>query len=309
MVQEFVSVIIPSRDRPQLVCRAVRSVANQTLKSIEILVVIDGSDDNTVKELEQMDIPELKIIPLPMSVGAAGARNIGVEQAKGTWVAFLDDDDEWLPQKLELQLELAKRSNYKLPVISSRFFAVTPKGKFVWPRRLPNLNEHLSDYLFTRNSLFVGEGFIHTSTLFTKKELFNKISFDDSQHRHEDWKWLLQVSALEDVEIQFVPQPVAYWYSDISRKRLSSSDDWQYSLDWIRSVQHLVTRKAYSSFIMTIVSHHASATKDWKVFGVLLQEAMRSGSPGPIDFFMYANIWLFPQGLRQKVRALMSQSS
>jgi glycosyltransferase involved in cell wall biosynthesis len=306
MMQELVSVIIPSCDRPQLLRRAIQSVVNQSLKSIEILVVLNGTNDG-VKELEQLGIPELRVISLPTKVGPASARNTGVQQAKGEWVAFLDDDDEWLPQKLESQLALAKRSTCQFPVISSRFFAVTPKGKLIWPRRLPDPKEHLSDYLFARNSFFLGEGFIQTSTLFTKKALFDVIAFDDRCYRHEDWKWLLQVNALEDVEIQFVPEPVAYWYADVGRPRLSNSDDWQYSLDWIRSVQDLVTPKAYAGFLMTVVSYYAATAKNWKAFGILLWEAIRLGKLRPIDLFLYANIWFVPQDLRQQVRASMTQ--
>lgn len=303
-ITQIVSVIIPTRNRPQIVSRAVKSALAQTLLSIEVIVVIDGPDGETVKELSQINDPRLKLLELPINIGASGARNTGVRAAKGTWIAFLDDDDEWLPQKLQLQLELANKSRFQFPVVSSRFIALTTKGELIWPRRLPDTAEPLSDYLFARNSLFAGEGFLQTSTFFTKKELLVKVPFSENKYKHEDWEWLLQVSRLEDVSIEFVPEPTAYWYSDIGRQRLSNTGDWQYSLEWIRSVQHLVTPKAYSSFIMSIVSHEASKIKDWSAFWPLLQESIKLGKPRLIDYLLYIVIWLFPQDFRQQIRAL-----
>lgn len=301
---ELVSVVIPTRNRPKIVSRAVKSALAQTLATIEVIVVVDGHDGETANVLSQITDSRLKVIELSINVGPSGARNAGVNAAKGTWIAFLDDDDEWLPQKLQLQLGLAQHSKFKFPVVSSRLIALTPKGELIWPRRLLNCTESLSDYLFARNSLFDGEGFIHTSTFFTKKELLVKVPFNTNKYKHEDWEWLLEVNKLEDVGFEFVPEPTAYWYSDIGRPRLSNSGNWQYSLEWIRSVKHLVTPKAYSSFIMTVVSHEASSKKDWSAFSLLLRESIQWGKPRLIDYLLCIGIWIFPQELRQKLRVL-----
>ncbi|WP_017721983.1 glycosyltransferase family 2 protein [Kamptonema formosum] len=301
-LEEMVSVVIPSRNRPHLASRAVRSALGQTLKSIEVIVVVDGPDRATVKELKQIEDPRLKVIALPVNVGASAARNAGVGAAKGAWIAFLDDDDEWLPQKLDRQLELATHSCHAFPVVASCLIARNPKGEFVWPRRLPAPSEPLSEYLFARNSLFVGEGFIQTSTFFTKKELLKKLPFQKNLPRHEDWDWLLRVSALEGVGLEFVPEPVAIWNTELGRKSLSNINDWQYSLDWIRSVRNLVTRRAYSGFIVTVVSPQASLQRDWKVFWPLLREAVRFGQLRPTDYLLYLAMWLLPQDVRQQIR-------
>jgi glycosyltransferase involved in cell wall biosynthesis len=299
---QMVSVVIPSRNRPHLAGRAIRSALAQTLKSIEVIVVVDGPDEATVKELKQIDDPRLKVIALPVNVGAAAARNAGVDVAKGVWIAFLDDDDEWLPQKLDQQLELATHSRHAFPIVASCLIARNPKSEFVWPRRLPAPSEPLSEYLFARNSLFAGEGFIQTSTFFTKKELLKKLPLKKDLPRHEDWDWLLRVSALEGVGLEFVPEPVAIWNTEISRKRLSNINDWQYSLNWIRSLRNLVTPRAYSGFIITVVSSQASLQRDWKVFWPLLWEAVRFGQLSPTDYLLYFGMWLIPQDVRQQIR-------
>lgn len=307
--QIIVSVVIPTRNRPQIVAKSVMTALTQTLESIEVIVIIDGSDQETVNGLSQIADPRLRVIELPKNVGPSGARNTGVREAKGTWIAFLDDDDEWLPEKLERQLEVANNSHYDFPVVASRFISYTQKGKFICPRRLPNLSEHLSEYLFARNSFFKGEGCIQTSTLFVKKELMQKMPLEEKFYRHEDWEWLLRVSAIEGVGIEFVPEPMSIWHSEMGIKRLSNIKDWQYSLDWIRHNRNLVTPKAYSGFIATIIAPSASFVGDWKAFFPLLGEAIRWGKLRPIDIYLYLTMWLFPQQLRQQVRSILAKKT
>ena len=103
----IVSAVIPTRGRPELLQRAVRSALAQTLRAIEVVVVIDGEDPATslaLKEWTHQD-GRLRVLALPASVGGSDARNRGVEAASGEWIAFLDDDDEWLPGKLQAQLD------------------------------------------------------------------------------------------------------------------------------------------------------------------------------------------------------------
>ncbi len=306
--QPVISVVIPTRNRPQIVVRGVKSALSQTLQSIEVIVIIDGPDQETVNALCKIGDPRLRVIELLKNIGPSGARNTGVREAKGTWIAFLDDDDEWLPQKLQLQLEVANNSNYDFPVVASRFISLTPKGEFICPRRLPKLSEPLSEYLFVRNSFFKGEGCIQTSTIFVKKEMMEKMPLEEKFYRHEDWEWLLRVSAIKGVGVEFVPEAMAIWHSEMGIKRLSNVNDWKYSLDWIRSIRNLVTRKAYSGFIATIVSHSASLVGDWRAFFPLLWEAIRWGKPRPIDICLYLTIWLIPQNIRQQIRSVLNKN-
>ena len=114
--ESLVSVVIPTRKRPHLVSRAVGSALNQTLRAIEVIVVIDGPDNSTRLVLEQIDDPRLKVRMLSVHSGDGHARNAGVSEARSRWIAFLDDDDEWFPRKLELQLQTARFSRCLYPV-------------------------------------------------------------------------------------------------------------------------------------------------------------------------------------------------
>lgn len=96
-----VSIIIPTFDRAHVLSRAIDSVLGQTFKDYELIIVNDGSTDNTKQLLNRFS--EIKIIHT-QNFGVSSARNTGLTHAKGEWVAFLDSDDEWLPEKLEKQI-------------------------------------------------------------------------------------------------------------------------------------------------------------------------------------------------------------
>src|SRR5437764_416053 len=101
------SVVIPTAGRPALVVRAVGSVLAQTLRDLEVIVVVDGLDPPSEAALAALADPRLRMIVNPRSVGPGEARNVGVAAARAPWVAFLDDDDEWLPEKAARQLAAA----------------------------------------------------------------------------------------------------------------------------------------------------------------------------------------------------------
>ena len=104
----LVSVVIPTRNRPDLVCRAVHSAFSESYPNLEVVVVVDGPDPATVEALGALNKARLRVVALSESVGGSQARNVGAREAKGDWIALLDDDDEWLPEKIEKEMQLAK---------------------------------------------------------------------------------------------------------------------------------------------------------------------------------------------------------
>lgn len=305
-MEPLVSVVIPTYRRPQLVTRAVQSVLAQTLSQIEVIVVMDGPDPATRESIAAIDDRRVKAIELPSNQGGCAARNAGVAQAQAKWVAFLDDDDEWMPQKLERQLEAVKHSEYTFPIASCYLVVRSPNGEAIWPRRAPATSEPLSEYLFVRNTLFQGEGLIQSSTILTAKELLEKVPYSNIR-RHTDWDWLLHAINLEGAGIEFVPEPLSVWYLGENRPSMSKSSDWQYSFNWIKAQQDLVTPRAYSSFILTEVSSRAALARDWKAFWPLLWEAIRQGSPTPRDLCLFVGMWLIPPPTRRWLRNLLTR--
>ena len=97
-----VSVIVPFYNSALYIKEAVQSIIKQSFDSLEIIAVNDGSTDDSVKILETINDPRLRIIDQP-NAGAAAARNLGVKQSGGKYLAFLDADDLWVPEKIEIQ--------------------------------------------------------------------------------------------------------------------------------------------------------------------------------------------------------------
>lgn len=309
--EPLVSVVIPTRNRPYLVARAVHSALTQSLVEIEVIVVVDGPDDATLQVLNQIDDPRLEVCTLSQHLGVSNARNAGIRKARSKWIAFLDDDDEWLPQKLEIQLQTAQQSVYDYPIISCRIIARTPAGDFFWPLRFPRPNELLSEYIICRRNPISGEGLILPSTIFTKKELLLRIPFKSELRCYEDVDWLLRASTQEGVGVEFVSryEPLAICHMEEDHNRISTRIDWNDSLSWIKASRHLVTPRAYASFLMTRPALFASRQRDWKAFLPPLHEAYRYYRPGILDVLSYLGIWLIPQKAKHLLAILLARRS
>jgi len=305
----LVSVVIPTRDRPHLVVRAVRSALAQTFDPIEVIVVIDGPDEATFQMLRQIDDSRLRVRTLPARLGGGDARNAGVTEAWSQWIALLDDDDEWFPHKLQVQLQSAEQSCHRYPLISCRLIARSEGGDLVWPRRYPKPGEILSEYLFCQRSLLAGEGLVLPSTILTTRDLLLKIPFGSGLTRHHDVDWLLRASTLEGFALEFVPtsEPLVIWHIEENRKRISNTTDWHYSLSWIQANRHLVTSRAYASFLMTWASLPAARGRDWKAFWSLPWEACHHGKLKMIDALAHLVIWLIPSGVRCRIAVFLEK--
>ncbi len=124
----MVSVILTTHNRLPLLPRAIDSVIQQTYKDIECLVVDDASDDGTENYCKNRnDIIYIRISP-EESIGGNYARNLGIKASKGEYVAFLDDDDYWMPKKIEKQIEMMEKNHYVLCSCGRRIEDVKPDG-------------------------------------------------------------------------------------------------------------------------------------------------------------------------------------
>ncbi|MGH3715335.1 MAG: glycosyltransferase family 2 protein [Micromonosporaceae bacterium] len=299
-----VTVVIPTRGRPRLVTRAVRSALAQSHRDLEVVVVIDGPDEATAAALAELDDPRLRVVQLDASGGAPNARNVGVREARGRWVALLDDDDEWHPEKLATQRRLADAASVPEPIVISRLTVKTPRAEFVLPRRLPDPGEPLSEYFAVRRGLFHGDGFIQTSTIMAPTALLRRVPFTVGLRRLQELDWGLRALGHDGVDLVIAPEPLVTWYADENRPRISDDSPWQETLEWLRRSRPLVTRRAYAALAMSVVSAMAAPTRDLKVFSALLREAQRHGHPHLIDYVTFLQTWLVPAELRRSVRDL-----
>ncbi|HZD97866.1 MAG TPA: glycosyltransferase family 2 protein [Micromonosporaceae bacterium] len=300
-----VSVVIPTYSRPDLVVRAVHSALAQSIRDIEVIVVVDGPDDATRRELATIGDTRLRVIGLPRQLGAPNARNVGACEARARWTALLDDDDEWLPHKLEVQLSLARTATVATPIIASRLLNRTPRAEFVLPRRLPASGEPLSEYLTVRRGLFHGDGFIQTSTIMAPTELLRRVPFAVGLRRLQELDWTLRAASHDDVDLMFAAEPLVVWHTDENRPRVSFDLPWERQLEWLRRSRSLFTPRAYAALTMSVISSMAAPTRNVRVFRTLLREARRYGRPSAIDYVTFLQVWLMPPHVRATLRDLV----
>lgn len=179
----LISVIITAYNRAGLVAGAVESATKQTYKNIEIIVVDDASKDNTVDVLESLQNPLVRIIKNPTNLGASGAKNVGVENAKGEYIAFLDSDDTWDERKLEIQYAALLAAGLPLCFTATRVHR--NNGKTV-ERVAQRKNSWYQSIMYS-------ETFSLGSTLLASKECLQRTGkIDESLVRFEDRDWCLR---------------------------------------------------------------------------------------------------------------------
>lgn len=186
---EKVSVIIPTYNRAHLIERSVRSVLEQTYRDIEVIVVDDGSLDDTESVIQGIEDERIVYYKQPVNAGVSAARNKGAKLAIGKWIAFQDSDDYWREDKLQTQLEYAgEHPGYKL--IYCAYLCHLPDGRTVpMPQSdMYNLEGELFEALLLRNA-------IGAPTILVDKEEFIKSGgFDAELKSLEDWEFVLRFS-------------------------------------------------------------------------------------------------------------------
>lgn len=124
-----VSVIIPTYNRAHLVSRAIESVLNQTYQDFEIIVVDDGSMDDTEEIVRSFKNERIRYIRHDKNKGEAAARNTGIKAAEGEYIAFQDSDDEWIPEKLEKQTKVFEGASSRLGIVYTSMYQIDKEGR------------------------------------------------------------------------------------------------------------------------------------------------------------------------------------
>ncbi len=300
-----VSVVIPTRNRPELVLKAVASALAQDFGKIEVIVVADGEDPATRKALDELRDSRLRVVDLAVSVGGAEARNIGVRTARGEWIAFLDDDDEWLPHKLSRQVVAARRSRALLPVISSRVIVRTSACDLIRPLRLYNPHKPLSEFLFCRRSLKDGPFAMQTSTLMMRREFVLALPFRSGLERHQDWDWVLRAERAPGVEFTVIDEPLAIYRIEDGRESVGRSQDWKFSMRWGGEMQGFFSPTAYSWFLASeCVSRAVKSRAGYRAYAEIARRYFLEGQPSWGSLAMMAAFVGLPTGQREAVRSL-----
>jgi glycosyltransferase involved in cell wall biosynthesis len=306
----LVSVVIPTLGRPEWAVRAVHSALTQSYAQVEVVIIVDGPDYETAHGLEQFRDERVRVLMLEKNVGGAEARNIGVRMARGEWIAFLDDDDFWLPDKLEKQMALATSLQVRFPVIGAAVLVNESQNARVLPRRLYRHGEDVSEYLFCRKSFVYGEGVFHTSTLLTRRELLLEVPFTAGLQRHQDWDWLLRISGRRDVAFAMLPNALTVMRMAEGEESVSRSLDWIFSLKWAQNNRRHMSPRAYSFFVTTeCVTRARKSGAGLSVYLQLLAECFWRGRLETRQLLLFLGFWLIPEQTRRELRNRMLQAS
>jgi glycosyltransferase involved in cell wall biosynthesis len=185
-----VSVVMPVYNGGRTVSRALDSVFAQEVAPFEVIAVDDGSTDGT-RALLQSYVPRgLTICLNERNLGAAGARNRGAAAARGTFIAFIDADDQWHPEKLARQLAGLAAAGPDIKASCTGFRLITPTGEDVVDYAGEPVEIGTTEFA---RGCHVGPG----STLMVATESFRAVGpFDTSLRRFEDWDWLLRYTRI-----------------------------------------------------------------------------------------------------------------
>ena len=192
---KLVSVIIPAYKVEQYIAAAVESVLKQTYPHFELLIIDDGSPDRTVEICQQFTNPKIQIIR-QQNRGSAGARNTGIRYARGEYIAFLDGDDLWLPEKLSKQVEHLDNSP-STGISFNRSAFIDEAGEYLGIYQMPRLENIEPFYCLCRNPISNG------STPVIRREVLEAVKYSDNCYGSlEDFYFDEQFqSHNEDVEL------------------------------------------------------------------------------------------------------------
>jgi len=205
-----ISVVIPTFNRARMLKRAITSALGQTRQDIEVLVVDDGSTDETSAVVATFGDPRIRYFRHEQLQGACAARNTGIGAARGEYIAFLDSDDEWLPHKLAQQVDALERSDLgKVGIITCGEKAIRSNGhKTVW---LPRKRGWILEDLLLQSSIGC-----RTTNLVVRAQILKEhgIQFDTNLPARQDWDFVAQVARVSQMEIVREPLSLVHHHNE-----------------------------------------------------------------------------------------------
>lgn len=183
-----ISVITPTYNRARYLPAAVRSVLHQTFQDLELIIVDDGSVDDTLAVLESLRSDNRVRYFYQQNKGQSHARNFALQKAKGDYVAFLDSDDLWEPEKLEMQLAVFK-ANPEVDIVHGDEAMIDEKGEVISRRNMRRYSGRITRFLLADNSVSI-------TTALVRRRCFDEMGgFDTSVGVADDYELWLRFSA------------------------------------------------------------------------------------------------------------------
>lgn len=210
-----VSVIIPTHNRGEMLRRAIDSVLNQTYRDLELIVIADGCTDNTDEIVAAYNDSRMKFFVHEKSRGASAARNTGIRASTGQYIAFLDDDDEWLPDKLKAQVAAIEKSPPEVGLVYSWIEYIEDGTKK--SIRAPELRGDIFVEMLDKQAI------TNSSALLIKREVLDAVpGFDEELPRGNDGDFIRRITQYYHVD--YVPRVLARIHVEHGKERITRDD-------------------------------------------------------------------------------------
>ncbi|MEK7649523.1 MAG: glycosyltransferase family A protein [Patescibacteria group bacterium] len=197
-----VSVIIPTHNRAHLLPRALDSVLSQSYKDMEIIIVDDGSSDETPAVIARYTDPRIRTIRYETPQGIPTVRNRGMQEARGEYIAWQDDDDEWLPGKLEKQVAKMETLSEEYGVVYSAYWRMRKDGTraFFPPRWVQPQEGDLY-------KVFLKKNFLCLQSMLMRKKVFETVGGLDKRFPVlQEYDWFPKIA--ERFQFAYIPEPL-----------------------------------------------------------------------------------------------------
>ncbi|PET00263.1 glycosyl transferase family 2 [Priestia megaterium] len=265
LVEPLVSVVIPTYNRGNIIENTINSVLNQTYSNLEIIIVDDCSNDNTEDVVKSFHDERIKYIKHTKNSNGSVARNTGIKNSNGEYIAFLDSDDEWFPEKIDIQLSYLLKQSTKNIVSYTQLIA--NRGHTQKMSSLQDIieGEKVLDYLFVKN------GTIQTSTLMLDSNLAKKVLFNEKLKRHQDWDFCNRLQK-QGASFIFVKKPLTTWNLEYREDRVSNGNQYLGSLQWLNDNKHDMSKDGERAFLAKVVAPFMGrSNKKWEAMKYVFQ--------------------------------------
>jgi len=209
--QPLISVIIPTFNRGYTINKTIKSVINQTYKNLEIIIVDDGSTDDTQKVVKNNNDKRIKYLRHKKNKGGSAARNTGIKHSHGKYIAFLDSDDLFFDNKLEKQFNILNNLSSQYAGICCNTIIKTNFGSFI-----SDINQEKTikrDLIYKILSMDIK--WRAGSTLMIRKNIIKDVGFwDETFPRHQDYEFLIKI--IEKYKIFIITEPLVTVTRDIT---------------------------------------------------------------------------------------------
>lgn len=266
----FFSVVIPLYNRAEIIVETVRSVLSQTWQDFEVIVVDDGSADHPEQAMATITDPRVRLIRQENSGGSI-ARNTGIEAARGQYIAFLDSDDSFLPEKLARAAAACKATQVEVYYN----YAKVDRGQGVYgikPNRPLAVGERVDEFLFC-----AGET-MQTSTLVVRADIARKVMFTPRLAKGQDLDFVVRLEHA-GARFEVIPEALTVWTDATYQGRVSHKRHGETLRKWIESVRGIISPAAYYGFLANVLSFEIAKDRPFAALRMIVMGPLRGRTP------------------------------